>query len=167
MQDLKFKLAEKKDIKKIFEMFQDAIKEMDRNNIPQWDELYPAIEDIKEDVENKQLYVAFDKESVVATYVINQECDEEYINGKWEFDDKSFYVLHRICVNPKYQKCGVGTRTVKCFEEHVRSLGGESVRLDVFTLNPYSLKMYDKLNYKKVGMVYWRKGDFYLMEKKL
>ena len=66
-----------------------------------------------------------------------------------------------------YQKCGVGSKTVKYIEDKVKLKGIESIRLDTFTLNPYSLRMYDKLGYKKVGMVHWRKGDFYLMEKRL
>ncbi|MDP4147194.1 MAG: GNAT family N-acetyltransferase, partial [Bacillota bacterium] len=39
--------------------------------------------------------------------------------------------------------------------------------LDVFSLNPFALKMYYKQGYIKVGEVNWRKGKFYLMEKKL
>lgn len=43
----------------------------------------------------------------------------------------------------------------------------QSIRLDAFSLNPYALKMYEALGYEKVGEINWRKGTFYLCEKKL
>jgi ribosomal protein S18 acetylase RimI-like enzyme len=46
-------------------------------------------------------------------------------------------------------------------------MGIDTIRLDVFTLNPYALKMYEKSGYIKVGFAHWRKGEFYLMEKKV
>lgn len=39
MLDLKFQLAKKSDLDKIFEMYTDAIKEMEKNNIHQWGKL--------------------------------------------------------------------------------------------------------------------------------
>jgi ribosomal protein S18 acetylase RimI-like enzyme len=52
-------------------------------------------------------------------------------------------------------------------EELLREKGVESIRLDAFSLNPVALGMYNRLGYKKVGEVIWRKGLFYLFEKKL
>jgi ribosomal protein S18 acetylase RimI-like enzyme len=43
----------------------------------------------------------------------------------------------------------------------------KSIRLDAFTKNFYALKMYEKLNYRKVGQGYFRKGIFYIFEKAL
>ena len=78
-----------------------------------------------------------------------------------------FYVIHRLCVNPKFQNQGIGTQTMKHIEKQVLSKGIDVIRLDAFTLNPFALKMYEKLGYTKVGDVNWRKGKFHLMEKKL
>jgi hypothetical protein len=52
-------------------------------------------------------------------------------------------------------------------EELLRKEGIQSIRLDAFSLNPYALKMYGALGYQKVGETNWRKGLFYLLEKKL
>lgn len=43
----------------------------------------------------------------------------------------------------------------------------ESIRLDVFTKNPYAQKLYRKNGYQVRGFADWRKGRFDLMEKKL
>ena len=100
-------------------------------------------------------------------YVINKECDEEYSDGNWKYPDSSYSVIHRLCVNPKYQNQGIGKLTLQHIERQVKKQGSETIRLDVFSLNPYALKMYKKLGYSKTGEVHWRKGKFYLMEKKI
>ena len=41
MKKIEFRIAEKKDLKEIFEIFSAAIKEMNKLNILQWDEVYP------------------------------------------------------------------------------------------------------------------------------
>lgn len=52
-------------------------------------------------------------------------------------------------------------------ETSVKEKGIEAVRLDVFSQNPYALRLYQKCGYQEVGTVQWRKGIFYLMEKYL
>lgn len=45
--------------------------------------------------------------------------------------------------------------------------GIQAVRLDAFSLNPYALRLYERLGYRKTGEVTFRKGVFYLYEKEL
>ena len=99
--------------------------------------------------------------------MLNQECDDEYQNGMWLYPDANYYVIHRLCVSSHFQKQGIGTRTVQHIEEQAKNIGAETIRLDAFTLNPHALKLYEKLGYREVGIANFRKGKFYLMEKKL
>jgi predicted GNAT family acetyltransferase len=39
--------------------------------------------------------------------------------------------------------------------------------LDAFSLNPFALRLYEKIGYVRVGEANWRKGLFYLYEKKI
>ena len=165
--NISFRKANENDLDSVFQVFTDAIAEMNRNNIPQWDELYPDRELLEEDISKNQLYIGFANDDIASAYVVNSECDEEYSGGNWQYPNASFCVIHRLCVNPKFQNKGVGTRTMKHIEAEVKAEGVETVRLDAFTLNPYALKLYDKLGYAKVGTVDWRTGRFLLMEKKL
>jgi ribosomal protein S18 acetylase RimI-like enzyme len=56
---------------------------------------------------------------------------------------------------------------MKYAEDTLRSEGIEAVRLDAFSQNPAALRLYEKRGYEKVGEVTFRKGRFYLFEKKL
>lgn len=165
--NISFRRATESDLNDVFQVVTDAIAEMNRNNIFQWDEFYPDQELLKEDISKNQLYLGIIDGGIASIYVLNSECEEEYDNGDWQYPDTSFGVIHRLCVNPKFQNKGVGRLTVEHIEEELKAEGIEAIRLDAFTLNPFALKMYDRLGFSRVGTVDWRKGRFWLMEKKL
>ena len=167
MSELKFVLAQKEDLDIVMSIFTDATNEMNNKGIHQWDSIYPNRNTLEEDIKKKQLYIGISGETVVSAYVLNQEYDEQYANGAWKYPNSTYYVLHRICVNPLFQNKKIGTLTMLHIEDEVKKMGVDTIRLDAFTLNPYALKLYEKLGYSKVGLTHWRKGTFYLMEKKI
>lgn len=104
---------------------------------------------------------------IASIYVLNQESDDDYINGRWEYADLPYCVIHRLCVNPDFQNMGVAGRTMKHIEAEVLKMGIKAIRLDAFTENPFALKLYHSLGYRITGYADWRKGRFCLMEKYL
>ncbi len=167
MEEVIFTVAEEENLQEIFRTFSAAIEEMNRKNILQWDEVYPDIHILQKDIKNKQLYIGKIHSQIACVYAINSDCDEQYSNGEWEYPNAKYNVVHRMCVNPKFQNQGIGALTLKHIEQNLKSEGVEAIRLDAFSLNPFALKMYHKQGYTKVGQANWRKGKFYLMEKKL
>jgi RimJ/RimL family protein N-acetyltransferase len=164
---MKLQLAKTDDLNNIIKIFQNVIENMIKNNIFQWDAMYPNENILADDIRKKQMHkIVFDN-NIISLFVLNKEYDEEYSNGLWEYKGDNFMILHRLCVNTEYQNKGFGTRTMICIEEHLKNTGIESIRLDTFSKNQAALKLYDKLGYKKTGEVNWRKGLFYLLEKKL
>ena len=159
--------ANMKDIDTVLEIFKRAIAGMVAKGIFQWDSLYPDEEILNEDIEKSQMFLGEIDGKIASVFVLNQECDEEYENGNWNYKGCSFAVIHRFCVNVDFQNMGIGPKTMNIIEEMTKNNNIETIRLDTFSLNPYSLKMYQKLGYVKVGEVNWRKGLFYLFEKKL
>ena len=159
--------AELMDIGKVIVIYKNAIKAMIDSNLDQWDDIYPAIKILEQDITANQMYVGIIDDKIVSAVVANTEFDEEYKNGRWKYDNKNFAVIHRLCVNPAYQNKKVGRNTMILIEELLKKEGVQSIRLDAFSLNPYALKLYESLGYQKVGEATWRKGLFYLFEKKL
>lgn len=164
---VEFSVADEKELQEIINIFSDAVEEMNKHNIFQWDKVYPDKHIIENDIRNKQLYVGKIHSEIACVYVVNNECDEEYTNGNWKYPNATYAVIHRMCVNPKFQNQGIGAITLNHIEEKLKNEGVETIRLDAFSLNPFSLKMYYKNGYVKVGEAIWRKGKFYLMEKKI
>lgn len=165
--DIDFSLAKIEDIDEIILLFENAVDNMNRQSIFQWDEVYPNREVILADIESRTMYVGRNGEKIASVFVINQYCDDEYKDGKWHYRDLSYRIVHRLCVNPDFQNKGIGTYTMNYIEKLVKQMGIQTIRLDCFTKNPYAVNMYKKLGYCVVGYADWRKGRFYLMEKKL
>lgn len=164
---MEIRKADLSDLDEIIEIYKNVIITMEKNNIHQWDEIYPNSSILNEDILNDEMYVGVIDNIIVSVAVLNSEFDEQYINGKWQYSNKNFAIVHRLCVNPFYQNKKIGNKTMLMIEELLRNEGIESIRLDAFSENPYALKMYEKLGYKKVGEVTWRKGLFYLFEKRI
>ena len=165
--DIKYRLGRFEDIEAITILIQEAIKEMEKHNIYQWDEIYPTVEDFEDDIKKGNLYVAEENEKIIALYVISAEADEAYNYAEWKYQKETSFVLHRFCVSPSFQNRGIGRKVLTEIELQVKNKGYDSIRLDVFTKNPYAQRLYRNNGYEVRGFAEWRKGRFDLMEKHL
>ena len=164
---MEYSKAEINQLDQIFSLFSDAIITMENAGIHQWDEIYPDKEILAEDISKNQMFIGKEGNDIAVCFVLSEDCDEEYKNGNWQWPKAKFCVIHRLCVNPKFQNQGIATKTMEYIENLCRTAGYNSIRLDRFTENPYSQKLYDKAGYSVVGYADWRKGRFELREKKI
>ena len=164
---MNYSKADINDLEEIYSLYQNAIIAMEKDNIHQWDEIYPDKDILKEDITKNQMYIGKTDNKIAVCFVLSEECDEEYKNGCWKYPDSRFNVIHRLCVNPLFQNQGIAAKTLEYIENLSKSEGYDSIRLDCFTQNPYSRKLYDKAGYSITGYADWRKGRFELREKKL
>ena len=162
---IEYSMANNNNLNEIVTLITNAVENMQKNNIDQWDLLYPTREDFQADIINQQLYIGKINGMIAVVFALNQNSDEQYQNGKWTFPDKDYYVIHRLCVNPLYQNNGIGRKTMLHIENILRDRDIQAIRLDVFSENPYAIKLYEHMGYSRVGYADWRKGRFYLMEK--
>lgn len=169
-----FRKAELCDANVIFDFVQNAVSAMISQKIFQWDEIYPAYDDFERDIKNGEAFVAeiaenendFEsRKKIAAVHALNKECDEAYKTGNWQYGGDDYIVLHRFCVNPEFQHKGIGFKVWSHILAQAKADGIKAVRLDVFTQNPYSRRLYEKLGFKTVGFAEWRKGKFLLQEK--
>ncbi len=163
--DILYRQAGMADLDAVALLAQQAAGRMARLGIDQWDELYPVREDFEQDIRRGELTVGMAGDELVVIYVINREYEPEYELAKWKSPDKPFCILHRLCVNPVFQNQGIARRTMEHIERETAAQGRQAIRLDVFSQNPYALKLYQNCGFEKVGTAKWRKGEFYLMEK--
>ena len=159
--------ANQNQIDDVFSVFSNAIVNMEKQNIHQWDDIYPDKAIISDDIDRNLMYIGMIDGKIAVCFVLSEEYDEEYKNGKWQWPNARFCVIHRLCVSPDFQNQGIAAETLKYIEKLCKFQGYDSIRLDCFTENPYSRKLYDKAGYSVVGYAEWRKGCFELREKSL
>ena len=80
-----FRKAEETDIERIWQIIGQAKAQMQRLGSQQWDENYPAIEHIRQDIQDGNGYVICREDRVVAYGVISFDGEPVYkdIEGKW------------------------------------------------------------------------------------
>lgn len=164
---MEFRLARETDIDSICELVASAVVHMREQKIFQWDEIYPTREDFLNDLQENALSVGVIDGEIAVTFTVNQTCEPEYNDGDWQYPEEEYRIVHRFCVHPKFQGRGVAGRTLRHIEEKLRRQKIGAVRLDTFTGNPPAIALYTGNGYEKRGFADWRKGRFYLMEKKL
>lgn len=72
---MEFRKATLSDLKTVTAIFQAAVHHMDEQGIPQWDELYPAEEDLKGDILRSEMTLGLENGAPVCTFTLNRDCD--------------------------------------------------------------------------------------------
>ena len=165
--ELEFRRAGTDDLDALVALYGAAAQDMWEKGIDQWDEYYPDREILAEDVESGDMTLGLLDGRLACAWVVNREYEPEYELGAWEHTEGDFCVLHRLCVNPQLQGRGLARQARARMEKNARDQGFDSVRLDVFSQNLHAQRLYERLGYRRTGEVRFRKGIFYLMEKKL
>ena len=160
-----YEKAQETDKDAVMELFDAAKEDMAEKGIDQWDELYPSIADVGEDIKDGTLTLVKQGKKLMAVYTLNKKQESAYKFGDFKDNSDDYVVLHRLCVSPKQQGMGVAARTLRHIEEQAVKEGYSSIRLDVFTKNPRAVKLYENAGYRYAGDAYFRKGKFLLMEK--
>ena len=151
----KIELAKINDLDRVKKIAYDCALEMISRKIFQWDENYPNIEIFKKDIDNQNLYVYRDNSIVLGCIMLSLSKDEVYDNVKWLTKDEKNLYVHRLAVDPKYQKKGIGKLLMDFAEEYGLKNGLKSVRLDTFSKNDRNNKFYRSRNYIQLDDVYF------------
>ena len=98
---------------------------------------------------------------------INEDQSPEYKELVWSDEGGRVLVIHRLAVNPEWQKQGVGRQLMDFAENYAMKKGYTSIRLDAYSGNPGALNLYECRGYKKVGQLFFprRELPFYCYEK--
>ena len=143
----------------------NATKHLDAIGIPQWDEIYPNRAVLAADIAAQTLYGVSVDGTLAGIVVLNEYQDAEYGEVSWELDDPKPLIIHRLCVDPEFQGKGFAKSLMAFAEDFARGHGHRSIRLDAFTLNSLSLGLYRALQFSERGVVQFRKGRFFCLEK--
>lgn len=164
---LNFRKAVMEDLPEILLLYKAVVQNMISSGINQWSDEYPNREVLYEDIAKSELVVATFDKKIVSAFVVNEFADEDYYKAAWQYPDLRWCVVHRLCVSPHYHRQGIATAVMQYVEESAKLQGYESIHLDTFSGNPKALSLYHKLSFVDVGEVYWTRGRFIIMEKKL
>ena len=164
---LTFRKATKADLTEVLNLYKSVVRNMIESGINQWSDEYPNKEVLSLDIEKGELILAVAQNSICGAFVMNEFADEDYYKAAWEFPELRWCVIHRLCVNPEFHRCGLATKMMEYVENVAKRQGFEAIHLDTFSGNPKALSLYHTLGFVDVGEAFWARGRFVIMEKKL
>ena len=155
-----FRKAEKTDIERIWQIIGQAKAQMQRLGSQQWDESYPAIEHIHQDIQDGNGYVICREDRVVAYGVISFDGEPVYkeIEGKWS-NDLPYVIVHRLAIADEMKRQGMAKQFMLQAEEVSRKKGVYNFRVDTKYDNTYMLRLIDTLGFRYCGEVYYRNNS--------
>ena len=160
------RLARIEELETIYILVQEAIRHMDEQGIPQWDDIYPSKAILNADIENRQMYLIEVEGRVAGLTVINEDQSPEYARVAWKHSGRVL-VVHRLTIHPDYQRHKLASHLMDFAEEMAAAENYDCIRLDAFTQNPAAFAMYENRGYRRAGIVRFRKGEFFVYEKKI
>ena len=129
--------------------------DMANYSIFQWNEKYPSRDVFKNDIEAGALYVLEINKTIVGCIMLSDVKDDSYKDVKWLTKDFKNLYVHRLAVNPDYQKKGHGRRLMDFAESFAVENNFTSIRLDTFSLNHRNNKFYKSRGYTQLGDVFF------------
>jgi ribosomal protein S18 acetylase RimI-like enzyme len=143
--------GQKHDLPGILDIISGCIRDMRSHGIYQWDEFYPASDDIENDIECGESYVIKLNGKYAAYVALNEDQLPEYNEINWLTDGRKVLIIHRLSVHPEFQGKGVAKEILRFIEGYALENDYSSIRLDAYSGNEKALKLYENFGYKKAG----------------
>ncbi|EOU1917769.1 TPA: GNAT family N-acetyltransferase [Clostridium perfringens] len=153
---MEFRQAKISDLDQIVEIIELSKKYLKETKVDQWQNGYPAKEDLRRDIESGNSYVLTNKNEIVATTVISLDGESTYnsiFNGEW-ITNTEYIVMHRVAVHDKYKGKGIFKELIKEAESLALNKGIFSIKIDTHRDNISMQRAVVKNNFKRCGIIY-------------
>ena len=158
---MEFRQANISDLDQIVEIIELSKKYLKETKVDQWQDGYPAKEDLRRDIESGNSYVLTNKDEIVATTVISLDGESTYnsiFNGEW-ITNEEYIVMHRVAVHDKYKGKGIFKELIKEAESLALNKGIFSIKIDTHRDNISMQRALLKNDFKKCGIIYLEDGS--------
>lgn len=153
---MEFKKSVEADVDSIMKIIKQAQDYFKEKGINQWQNNYPNVEVISNDVAEKNSYVLLKNHEVVATAVVSFKGEKTYesiYEGKW-ISNKEYAVVHRIAVDNNHKGLGLSSQIIKNVEELCIEKGVSSIKVDTHEQNLSMQKLLRKNKFEYCGIIY-------------
>lgn len=167
-QTLQFKRATLKELDIIWLIIQSAIERRKKDGSNQWQDGYPNLSVLENDITNRNGFVLIDANEIVGycAILINDEPEYERIIGNW-ITNSDFIVYHRVAIAEEHLGKGYAKTMMHFIEEFALENGISSIKVDTNFDNLAMLKLFSDFEYEYCGEVYFRGSPRKAFEKVL
>lgn len=150
------------DLDAILAIIEDGRASLDALGIDQWQNGYPTVEVLQEDIQQKHGYIALDDDGkpvgIISAIFGGERQYDTIHNGSWLTESMSheprYCAIHRVAVAKDASGKGVASFMMQAIEDIARKQNVESVRIDTHEGNTPMRKLITKCGYTECGIVY-------------
>ena len=150
---MEIRLAFPNEVNAVMKVIEDAKKTLAQSGSDQWQNGYPNVDIIIDDIISGQAYVALEEGEVIAYAAVTRSPESAYdaiYEGKWQGGEPEYLVFHRIAVARDAQGQGVAQTFLEGLIEGFDYL---DFRSDTHAKNIAMQHIFEKLGFKQVGKV--------------
>lgn len=158
---MEFRKAAETDINNIMNIIKQAQTYFKEQGINQWQNNYPNVETISNDIANKNSYMLLKDNNIVATAAVSFDGEKTYnsiYEGEW-ISNNEYAVIHRIAVDNTYKGLGLSSQIIKHVEELCLNKGVHSIKVDTHEENISMQKLLKKNKFQYCGIIYLEDGS--------
>jgi Acetyltransferases len=155
-----FRKAEHRDKEAIMDIIHQAQISLKEANIDQWQNQYPNLESIGNDIALGIGYVVEKEHEVVATVAYSFDGDDNYlhpVSGAWEING-GYAVIHRIAVQSQYQGRGISDFMMEEFVKLAQEKQVASIRVDTHKENKKMQSYLARHGFNRIGVIRLKDG---------
>lgn len=158
------------EIPAIWEIILQAKAQMYREGKHQWDENYPTIQILKNDILKGWSHVLVQSDcptDIIAYGAVVFDGEPAYSDlrdGNW-LSEQPYVVLHRLAVADRWKRQGMAQRYMQAVADIALSHGIRSFRVDTNYDNLYMQKLFDSLGFRYCGRITYEAGQRMAYEK--
>lgn len=153
----------------IWQLLQSAIQKRKAEGSQQWQDGYPNLQVVQEDIKNEYAYVAKNEEGNICGYmaiITEKEPAYEKEGVRW-LTQRPYVVIHRLATDQRNPIKGLATWMMKSLENISLKKGCLSIKADTDFDNVGMLRVFDKMGYTYCGIVILRGAERKAFEKRL
>lgn len=158
---MNFRIAKASDKDKIMEIIKQAQEYLKIKGVDQWQDNYPNLNIIKEDIDKRKSYVLEENGTIVATVAVSFNDEKTYdkiYNGKW-ITENDYAVIHRIAVANNYKGKRISSEILAHIEKMCLQKNVHSIKVDTHEQNESMRKMLSNNGFRYCGIIYLENGN--------
>lgn len=156
-----FRIATESDIDKIMEIIKQAQEYLKKKGVEQWQDNYPNLNIINDDIDKRKGYVLEKDDTIVATVAVSfndEKTYEKIYNGKW-ITENEYAVIHRIAVDNNYKGKRLSSEILAHIEIMCLQRNVHSIKVDTHKQNKSMRKMLSNNGFQYCGIIYLENGS--------
>lgn len=152
-----FRKAEMAETSEIWAILQQAIIRRKKDGSTQWQDGYPNLEMVKNDIEKENAFVLTKGRTIVGycAIVINFEPEYQKIEGNW-LTNSDFVVIHRLAISENHLGKNLSKTIIEGAEDFAKSNQIYSLKVDTNHDNIPMMKIFEKTGFIFCGIVHFR-----------